>query len=102
LLLGARDFAAGLFHGVTGLVVEPVRGAMDDGIAGLGKGMVRGVLGVAVKPVVGVFDAASRTSEGICWFSVSCCVVVRSQFAKKVYATRRFDDQTRFECERRA
>eukprot|EP00019_Armaparvus_languidus_P009074 CAMPEP_0168600864 /NCGR_PEP_ID=MMETSP0420-20121227/13067_1 /TAXON_ID=498008 /ORGANISM="Pessonella sp." /LENGTH=505 /DNA_ID=CAMNT_0008639095 /DNA_START=64 /DNA_END=1581 /DNA_ORIENTATION=- len=65
LLLGARDFAAGLFHGITGLVVEPVRGAMDDGVSGLGKGVVRGVLGVAVKPVVGVFDAVSRTSEGV-------------------------------------
>ena len=45
-------------------MVEPVRGAMDDGVSGLGKGVVRGVLGVAVKPVVGVFDAVSRTSEG--------------------------------------
>ena len=60
LVLGAKELGLGLFNGITGIFVEPVRGAMDDGIEGLGKGVFRGLLGVAVKPTVGILDAASR------------------------------------------
>lgn len=34
--------------GITGIVEEPVKGAIDDGIGGFVKGVGRGVVGVAV------------------------------------------------------
>ena len=52
-------------RGVTGVVVEPVRGAVGDGVSGFGKGIIRGILGAAVKPAVGVIDLASRAAEGL-------------------------------------
>lgn len=65
LLLGAQGFGKGLFHGVTGLVTQPIDGARKGGAGGLAKGIAKGIVGVAVKPVSGVLDFASRTSEGI-------------------------------------
>jgi len=55
----------GLFDGVTGIVVKPVQGVRKDGAKGFAKGLGKGLLGVAVKPVAGVFEAVSKTSEGI-------------------------------------
>jgi hypothetical protein len=60
---GAKELASGVFDGVTGIVMEPFKGAERDGITGFGKGIVRGVVGVALKPVVGVFDFGARTFE---------------------------------------
>jgi len=65
LLLAAKDLSMGILGGISGIFVEPIRGAVDEGIGGFGKGVVRGVLGVAVKPTVGLFDAASRATEGV-------------------------------------
>ncbi|CAM9447342.1 unnamed protein product [Chrysoparadoxa australica] len=62
---GAKEFGKGLFDGVTGVVMGPVKGAEREGALGFGKGLVQGVLGVAIKPVVGVFDLGARTFEGI-------------------------------------
>jgi len=50
---------------VTGIVVKPVQGVRKDGAKGFAKGLGQGIIGVAVKPVAGVFEAVSKTSEGI-------------------------------------
>ncbi|EFA81153.1 vacuolar protein sorting-associated protein [Heterostelium album PN500] len=65
ILLGTKGLAIGFFDGITGIVTQPVMGAIHDGPVGLLKGIGKGIAGVAVKPVTGVFDFAARTSEGI-------------------------------------
>ena len=84
------ELGRGLFEGVTGVVMAPVRGAEREGVVGFGKGLVKGKLikaqstlgngcgvtvpdvccfiglvGMAVKPAVGMFDFASKATEGI-------------------------------------
>jgi len=62
---GVFALGKGIFDGVTGIVVKPVQGVRKDGAKGFAKGLGQGIVGVAVKPVAGVFEAVSKTSEGI-------------------------------------
>jgi len=62
---GMFALGKGIFDGVTGIVVKPVQGVRKDGAKGFAKGLGQGIIGVAVKPVAGVFEAVSKTSEGI-------------------------------------
>ena len=59
------DIAAGVSGAVTGLVMDPVRGARADGVGGFFKGAWMGVTGCAVKPLVGVLDAATFGFESV-------------------------------------
>eukprot|EP00965_Chrysotila_dentata_P089414 2952492-Pleurochrysis_carterae.AAC.1 len=62
---GGVGLGRGVFHGITGLVSAPVRGAAQGGVAGFAKGLGRGLVGVAVKPTAGVFELAAKTAEGL-------------------------------------
>jgi hypothetical protein len=62
---GARDLGLGFFRGVSGVFVEPVRGAKEDGVRGFFTGISRGITGLYVKPAVGVVDMVTRTAEGM-------------------------------------
>ena len=46
-------------------MTAPYRGYEEGGSVGLATGFAKGILGVALKPAIGVFDAVSRTAEGI-------------------------------------
>jgi hypothetical protein len=65
IYVGSKEFGRNILEGVTGIVVEPYRGWVEEGGIGFGIGLARGIIGVALKPAVGVFDLASRTTEGI-------------------------------------
>ena len=65
MLHGGVGLGKGVRHGITGLVVAPVRGATEGGVSGFAKGLGRGLVGVAVKPTAGVFELAAKTAEGI-------------------------------------
>jgi hypothetical protein len=54
--LGYGGFAIlkGVFDGVTGIIVEPIKGGTQDGFSGVAKGIGRGLLGVIAKPIGGV------------------------------------------------
>jgi hypothetical protein len=54
-----------MVQGVTGIVMNPYRGAQENGALGFLKGTVTGILGLPMKPVAGVFDFASRATQGI-------------------------------------
>ncbi|KAI8143832.1 hypothetical protein BJV82DRAFT_668275 [Fennellomyces sp. T-0311] len=62
---GANYFANGLLSGATGLVTQPITGAMKGGVGGFATGMYKGLLGAVAKPVGGVFDLASNVGQGI-------------------------------------
>lgn len=42
---GAKDLGKGVFDGITGIVVQPVKGAQQEGALGFLKGVGRGFLG---------------------------------------------------------
>jgi hypothetical protein len=52
-------------RGISGVVMEPVRGAQQDGIRGFFTGISRGITGLYVKPAVGVVDLVTRSAEGL-------------------------------------
>jgi hypothetical protein len=45
LLYGAKDFGIGLVEGISGIVVQPIKGAAKEGPIGFAKGLGRGFLG---------------------------------------------------------
>ncbi|OQR85043.1 vacuolar protein sorting-associated protein [Achlya hypogyna] len=65
IIQGSRELTLGMVEGVTGVVLNPIRGAQTDGAVGFLKGTVTGLLGLPMKPVAGVFDFASRATQGI-------------------------------------
>lgn len=48
-LFAARDVGHGLWGGVSGVVMNPIRGAQRRGVAGFGMGLISGVLGAVTK-----------------------------------------------------
>jgi len=60
-----QDVVNGVVNGVTGIVVEPIRGAKKGGTTGLAKGVAIGTLGAFARPIVGVFDACAHVTETI-------------------------------------
>ncbi|RDW85836.1 hypothetical protein BP5796_04161 [Coleophoma crateriformis] len=49
-VVATKGLRLGFFNGFTGIVTQPIKGAIDDGFKGFGKGFVAGSLGVVVKP----------------------------------------------------
>lgn len=65
ILFAARDVGKGFLDGVSGLVMNPIKGAQRDGFGGFVKGVGTGMLGVVTKPLVGALDASSQLSNGL-------------------------------------
>ena len=61
-ILGRKGFIHGLTSGVTGVVMDPVRGA-KKGVKGLLEGVGTGLVGVVTKPVSGLLDDAAKLME---------------------------------------
>jgi hypothetical protein len=61
-MLGLTD---GVMKGVSGVVMQPVKGFQEEGALGLVKGMGRGAAGLVLRPAVGVVDVFTRTAEGL-------------------------------------
>jgi len=62
---GVKSLGLGVFHGVTGVFSQPLKGFSEEGRVGLVKGVGKGVSGLVLKPVVGVVDFITDTTEGI-------------------------------------
>ena len=62
---GVEAFGGGLLDGLTGVVMNPLRGARKSGAKGLAKGIASGMLGLVVKPTAGLMDLTSSTLRGI-------------------------------------
>lgn len=65
LIQGSKELSLGVYEGVTGLVLGPMRGAQENGALGFVKGTITGIIGLPVKPVAGIFDFASRATQGV-------------------------------------
>ncbi|XP_077862759.1 intermembrane lipid transfer protein VPS13A-like [Saccoglossus kowalevskii] len=65
LARGGKGLVMGFVEGVSGIVVQPVKGAKKEGAAGFFKGVGKGLVGVVAKPTGGVIDMASSAFDGI-------------------------------------
>eukprot|EP00042_Codosiga_hollandica_P040345 m.346588 g.346588 ORF g.346588 m.346588 type:complete len:4204 (+) comp55837_c0_seq1:84-12695(+) len=65
MLTGVTLLADGLIDGITGVIVQPVKGAEQEGAKGLLKGVVKGVIGFAAKPITGTLDLVSASLAGL-------------------------------------
>ena len=63
--LGAAALKDGFASGFSGLVKQPVRGAMQGGARGAAKGVGLGIAGMFAKPVSGMAGFASKVTEGM-------------------------------------
>ncbi|RHY24247.1 hypothetical protein DYB32_008923 [Aphanomyces invadans] len=59
-----HDVCSGIIGGLTGLVLDPIRGGRRGGLRGFAGGVAQGLSGVLVKPVVGAIDLATHVVEG--------------------------------------
>ena len=64
LYYGTKRLGVGILQGVSGVFIQPVKGAQKEGLQGFVKGVGKGIVGAAVKPVVGVGDFLSNTVGG--------------------------------------
>jgi hypothetical protein len=53
LKAAGKEFGYGFYDGVTGLVMQPIKGAKQEGPAGFGKGIYKGIGGLVLKPGAG-------------------------------------------------
>ena len=56
---GIKSFGMGIVGGVAGVVWQPIKGTIDDGLLGGLKGLGKGVVGLVAKPVTGIADLAT-------------------------------------------
>lgn len=64
-LNAGRNLGEGVYHGLTGFVTAPVRGAQRSGIGGFFRGCAQGTIGLAVKPITGIVDATTSLVQGL-------------------------------------
>jgi vacuolar protein sorting-associated protein 13D len=62
---GLINLTSGIFGGVTSILTQPYKGAVEDGMGGFIWGIGKGVVGTIVKPVTGVLDFASGTTAAL-------------------------------------
>lgn len=65
LLEGTKDLGRGIAQGLAGVILDPLKGAEQQGVTGFMKGVGKGLSGLVVKPVAGVLDLATRATEGM-------------------------------------
>ena len=58
-----KDLALGFYDGISGFVTQPIRGAKENGVAGLLSGVVKGVGGLVLKPAAGKYHLESKRNE---------------------------------------
>eukprot|EP00474_Spongospora_subterranea_P004384 CRZ04842.1 hypothetical protein [Spongospora subterranea] len=65
LVYGTRNLASGLADGIAGIVLDPLKGAANNGVSGFFKGVAFGAVGLFAKPLTGALDAVSSVSQGV-------------------------------------
>jgi len=65
LAAAGKSFSNGFYDGFSGLVMQPVNGAKDEGVAGFFKGFAKGLGGIALKPSAAVVGLPAYTFKGI-------------------------------------
>ncbi|KAJ6567741.1 putative sterol glucosyltransferase [Mycena vulgaris] len=64
-VVAARTFAYGMADGISGLVVDPYRGAREHGVVGMAKGVGKGAIGFGTKTGSGLLGLVAYPGQGI-------------------------------------
>ncbi|UJR20376.1 hypothetical protein I4U23_023508 [Adineta vaga] len=62
---GTAGLAAGFYGGLTSIIKQPYKGAVEEGVPGLMKGFAKGIVGTVSKPVVGILDFTNEMATVI-------------------------------------
>jgi len=62
---GLKAGGLGVLTGISGVVMDPLRGAQKEGLSGFGMGLATGLAGVVLKPVAGVTKGVSKIVTGV-------------------------------------
>ncbi|KAJ5456108.1 uncharacterized protein N7458_003691 [Penicillium daleae] len=65
LKAAGNEFTGGLYHGITGLVIQPRDGLKSGGGKGLAKGVGKGIGGLVLKPVAGIWGLVGYPLGGL-------------------------------------
>lgn len=65
LISGALSFGHGIASGATGLIRDPLQGAVEEGPSGFMRGLRKGVIGGVLKPITGALDLIAEPAAGI-------------------------------------
>ena len=65
LRAAGEEFAFGVYDGVTGLVMQPYRGAKDGGAVGFVQGVGKGIGGFVLKDLAAIFGPIGYTMKGV-------------------------------------
>ncbi|KAL8973577.1 MAG: hypothetical protein Q9197_002176 [Variospora fuerteventurae] len=65
LRAAGEEFVFGIYDGVTGLWLQPYRGARDNGAFGLAQGVGKGVGGFVLKDLAAIFGPIAYTMKGV-------------------------------------
>ncbi|XP_012945076.2 vacuolar protein sorting-associated protein 13A, partial [Aplysia californica] len=65
LAAASKTMVMGVGLGLSGVVLDPIKGAHEDGVEGFFKGVGKGLLGLLTKPTGGVVDMVSMAFDGI-------------------------------------
>eukprot|EP00106_Octopus_bimaculoides_P020329 XP_014787771.1 PREDICTED: vacuolar protein sorting-associated protein 13A-like [Octopus bimaculoides] len=65
LAIGTRGFINGVALGLSGIILDPVKGAHEDGVEGFFKGIGKGIMGLLTKPAAGAIDMVSMAFDGL-------------------------------------
>lgn len=87
---GTKSMVEHLVSAVTGVVLEPVRGARKGGIKGGALGFGKGILGLVCKPVAGTIDFVTQTTRGLGNTPKTVYIGVSSLIRKRRIRRRKF------------
>ncbi|KAF1992155.1 glycosyltransferase family 1 protein [Aulographum hederae CBS 113979] len=62
---GGHEFVYGIYDGLTGLVMQPIRGAKKDGMIGCLKGIGFGIGGFVLKDIAAIVGPVAYTLKGV-------------------------------------
>lgn len=90
--IGCKEFSKGLSHGVVDILVQPCKGAREDGALGFVAGLGKGTVGTATKISAGSLSIWAYPAQGV-WKSISNVKAKRSRVRSEIVAARRAHDQ---------
>jgi vacuolar protein sorting-associated protein 13D len=62
---GTAGLAAGFYGGLTSIIKQPYKGAVEQGMPGLVKGFAKGIVGTVSKPMVSILDFTNEMAMAI-------------------------------------
>ncbi|KAK8130689.1 glycosyltransferase family 28 domain-containing protein [Apiospora kogelbergensis] len=64
-VVAAKTFGSGFYHGLTGFVTQPYKGAKEEGALGFLKGAGKGTAGLIAKPGAAMFGLMAYPAQGV-------------------------------------